>query len=156
MIGVCVGAVVPTEDENVGVAAALIDPAVAFLPTSGLLLDREAGSGRPRVSLVPGLQRGRLLDLNPQRAVGLLEVERRPIAGAQHPVRLERHRHNFLDQLAAKVVADYRLAEAALGETGDDRKNNLAGRNSVNRHVIRDTVFINTLQELRRYVTQIP
>ena len=54
-------------------------------------------------------------DLDAERAVGLLQAKRRPVPGAQLPLRLKRHRHHLLDQLAASVVADEREAEEALG-----------------------------------------
>lgn len=54
-------------------------------------------------------------DLDAERADGLLQVERRPVPGAQLPLRLKRHRHHLLDQLAADRVADERGAEEALG-----------------------------------------
>ena len=54
-------------------------------------------------------------DLDAERAVGLLQVKRRPVPGAQLPLRLKRHRHHLLDQFAANVVADERGAEEAVG-----------------------------------------
>ena len=54
-------------------------------------------------------------DLDAERAVGLLQVERRPVPGAQQPLRLKRHRHHLLDQLAADRVKDERGAEEAVG-----------------------------------------
>ena len=47
-------------------------------------------------------------DLDAERAVGLLQVKRRPVPGAQLPLGLKRHRHHLLDQLAADRVADER------------------------------------------------
>ena len=54
-------------------------------------------------------------DLDAERAVGLLKVARSPVPGAQLPLRLKRHRHHLLDQLAADRVADELGAEEALG-----------------------------------------
>ena len=54
-------------------------------------------------------------DLDAERAVGLLQVKRRPVPGAQLPLRLKRNRDHLLDQLAANVVADERGAEEAVG-----------------------------------------
>lgn len=54
-------------------------------------------------------------DLDAERAVGLLQVERRPVPGAQLPLRLKRHRHHLLGRLAADRVKDERGAEEALG-----------------------------------------
>ena len=54
-------------------------------------------------------------DPDAERAVGLLQVERRPVPGAQLPLRLKRHHDHLLDQLAADRVKDERGAEEALG-----------------------------------------
>ena len=56
-------------------------------------------------------------DLDAERAVGLLQVKRRPVPGAQLPLRLKRHRHHLLDQLAADRIAEERGAEQA-GDEG--------------------------------------
>ena len=58
---------------------------------------------------------GGLLDLDAERAVGLLQVARSPVSAAQLPLRLKRHRHHLLDQLTANVVADERGAEEEIG-----------------------------------------
>ena len=62
-------------------------------------------------------------DLDAERAVGLLQVKRRPVPGAQPPLRLKRHRHHLLDQLAADRVKDERGAEEALGQASGDGAN---------------------------------
>ena len=58
---------------------------------------------------------GGLLDLDAEWAVGLLQVTRSPVPGAQLPLRLKRQRHHLLDQLPADRVADERGAEEAPG-----------------------------------------
>ena len=61
-----------------------------------------------------------MLDLDAEGASGLLQFERRPVAGAMLPFRLERDRDPLLDQFAANGVADERGVEEALGEAGGD------------------------------------
>ena len=104
----------PGKHEDLGVAAGVGDPCRAF-PAAGLGGDGEAGARGRGEGGVPALAGGGLLDLDAERAVGPLQVERRPVAGAQLPLGLKRHRHHLLDQLAADRVKDERGAEEAVG-----------------------------------------
>lgn len=77
---------------------------------------------RTKVALIWGLTgRGSAvgrcwLDLDDaERAVGLFQVKRRPVPGAQPPFGLKRHRDHLLDQLPADRVADRSRAEEGPG-----------------------------------------
>ena len=119
VVGGVVGDGVPSKHEDLGVAAGFSDPCRAF-PAAGLGGDGEAGARGRGEGGMPALAGGGLLDLDAERAVDLFQVKRRPVPGAQLPLRFKRQRHHLLDQLAANVVADERSAEDALGEACGD------------------------------------
>ena len=110
VVGGGVGAVVPAEDEYLGVAPRLSNPRLPFI-AAGLVGDRKARAGRGAVVGVPALPRRRLLDLDAKRPTGLLQVASPPIPSAQRPLRLQRHRHHLLDKLAADRITKERCAE---------------------------------------------
>ena len=119
VVGGGVGAGMPGEDEQVGVAATLLGPAAVVLKTAGLVGDGELTARGGGVGSVPALPRRRLLDLHPQARGRMDEVAGAPVARAQLPVGLERHSHDLLHQFSARRVADDGGAVEALSQALD-------------------------------------